>query len=71
MKSIYEKFLMYFSSIVHHIISHVAKFKIKIPLVRGEIKKKRNLSKRWIGPIQIVLGSKLRGIRRTKWIGDW
>ena len=35
---------MYFSSIGHHIISHVANFEVKIPLVRREIKK-RNLNK--------------------------
>jgi hypothetical protein len=33
---------MYFSSIGHHIISYIAKFKVQIPLVSGEIKK-RNL----------------------------
>ena len=44
-KSIQEKFMMHFSSIGHLIISHVAKFKVRVPLVSGEINK-RNLSKR-------------------------
>jgi hypothetical protein len=39
MKNIHEKIIMYFSSIGHHIISYIAKFEVKIPLVRGEIKK--------------------------------
>jgi hypothetical protein len=38
MNSNNKKFIMYFSSIGHHIISPSAKF--EIPLVRGEIKKK-------------------------------
>ena len=45
MKNIHETIIMYFSSIGHHIISYVAKFEVKIPLVRVEIKK-RNLS--WV-----------------------
>jgi hypothetical protein len=44
---------MYFSSIGHHIISQSAKFEVETLLVRGEIKKK-NLSRRYIGPIKIV-----------------
>jgi hypothetical protein len=35
-----KKIIMYFSSIGHHIISDVAKFKFQIPHVSGEIKKK-------------------------------
>jgi hypothetical protein len=44
MKSIHEKFIIYFSRIGHYIISNVEKFKVKIPLVREEIEK-RNLIK--------------------------
>jgi len=39
MKSIHKKIIMHFSSIGHHIINHVAKFEVKNPLSRGEIKK--------------------------------
>ena len=42
MKSNYKKIIMYFSSIGHHTISHLAKFEVKVPLVRGEIKKKKS-----------------------------
>ena len=35
--------MIYFSSIGNHIISYIAKFEVKIPLVRREIKN-RNLS---------------------------
>jgi hypothetical protein len=42
MKNIYKKIIMYFSSIGYHIISYIADFKVQIPLVSGEIKK-RNL----------------------------
>jgi hypothetical protein len=37
MKNIYEKTIMYFSSIGHH---YIAKFKVQIPLVSEEIKKR-------------------------------
>jgi hypothetical protein len=42
MNNIYKKVIMYFCSIRYHIISYIAKFKVQIPLVSGEIKK-RNL----------------------------
>ena len=76
MKSIHETIIMYFSSIVHHIICHVAKLETRILLVRGEIKKKeRNLSKGLIGAIELVWGSKfslnfIQGVEWTKWIGE-
>ena len=59
---------MYFSCIGNHIISYIANFG---PLVRGEIKKKRNLSREQVGPIEIVWGSKLslnfaQGVNWTK-----
>jgi hypothetical protein len=42
MKNIHKKIIIYFSSIGHHIITYIAKVKVQIPLVSGEIKK-RNL----------------------------
>ena len=48
---------MYFSSIEHHIISHLAKFENKTLLVRGEMRR-RNLS--W-GQIRLV--------KQINWIG--
>jgi hypothetical protein len=53
-----KKTIIYFSSIGYHIISYIAKFKVQIPLVSGEIKKK-NLIRGQIGPIEIVWGSSL------------
>jgi hypothetical protein len=44
---------MYFSSIEHHIISYIAKFKVQTPLVSGEIKR-RNIIIGQIEPIEIV-----------------
>jgi hypothetical protein len=44
MKINHQKFIMHFSSIGHHIVGHIAKFEVKIPFVRGEIKK-RNFSR--------------------------
>ena len=44
MKNIHEKIIMYFSSIGHHIISYIAQFEVEIPLVCGEIKRKRKIS---------------------------
>jgi hypothetical protein len=35
-----KKIIIYFSSFGHHIISYIAKFKVQIPLVSGEIKKR-------------------------------
>jgi hypothetical protein len=40
MKNIHKKIIMYFSNIEHHIINYIAKFKVQIPLVSGEIKKR-------------------------------
>jgi hypothetical protein len=44
MKNIHEKIIIYFSSIRHHIISYISRFKVfikvQIPLVSGEIKKR-------------------------------
>ena len=45
MSNNHEKFILYFSSIGHHIISYIAQFEVEIPLVCGEIKKKKNLSR--------------------------
>jgi len=44
MKTFMKKIIMYFSSIGHHIISYIAKFEVKVPLVCGEIKKKEDKS---------------------------
>ena len=46
MKNIHETIIMHFSSIGHHIISYIAKFEIKIPLVRGEIKREMSVGGR-------------------------
>ena len=51
--------IMYFSSIGHHIISHLVKFEIQILLVRGGMKR-RNLSWGLIRLTEIVMRSNLR-----------
>ena len=46
MKIIHKKFIMYFFlAWGHHIISHGAKFEVKIPLLCGEIKKRNIISR--------------------------
>jgi hypothetical protein len=37
-----KKIIMHFSSIGHHIISYITKFKVQITLVSGEIKKEKS-----------------------------
>jgi hypothetical protein len=37
-----KKIIMYFSSIGHHIMIHIAKFEVKFSLVHGEIKKRNH-----------------------------
>jgi len=49
---LHEKIIMYFSSIGHHIISYIAKFEVKIPLVRRE--KKRNLSRGRLDQLKLL-----------------
>ena len=49
---LFMKIIMYFSSIGHRIISYIAKFEVKIPLVRRE--KKRNLSRGRLDQLKLL-----------------